>query len=60
VKDTGAKANGPYGGNPGCESLRQVTLGAGTSRQKLLRPLHATFHPEVSFIFRGGANHHDR
>ena len=49
-----------YGSNPGCESVRRVTLGAGSSRQKLLRPLPVTFHSEVSFIFRGGANHHDR
>jgi hypothetical protein len=48
-----------YGSNPGCESVRQVTLGTGTSHQKLLRPLPATFHPKVSFIFGGGDNHHD-
>ena len=49
-----------YRSNPGCESVRRVTLGAGSSRQKLSRPLPVTFHLQVSFIFRGGANHHDR
>lgn len=48
-----------YRSNPGCESVRRVTLGAGSSRQKLSRPLPVPFHPEVSFIFRGGASHHD-
>lgn len=45
-----------YGSNPGCESVRRVTLGAESSRKKLSRPLPATFHPVVSFIFRGGAS----
>lgn len=49
-----------YVGNPGGESVRRVTLGAGSNRQKLSRPLPDTFHLEASFIFRGGVKHHDR
>ena len=45
-----------YGGNPGCESVRRVTLSAGSGRQRVSRPLSATFRPEVSFIIRGGGN----
>lgn len=48
-----------YGSNPGCESVRRVTLGVGSSRQKLSRLLPDTFYPEVSFIRRGGASHHE-
>jgi hypothetical protein len=33
--------------------------GACFNRPKILRPLPNTFHPKVSFIFRGGGNRHD-
>jgi hypothetical protein len=46
--------------NPGYESVRRVTLDSGCYRQKIARPLPATFHPIASFIIRGGASRNER